>query len=351
MRKKVLFICGSRNQTTQMHKIAQELPEVEHFFTPHYHDGIYDFYRRLGLLEFSILGDKMVGRCMDYLVENRLPIDFKGMNNDYDLVLTCADVVVPHNIRGKKIILVQEGMTDPENLMYHLVKAVPVLPRWIASTSTFGLSDAYTRFCVASEGYRELFIHKGVDPWKIVVTGIPNFDNCAEFLRNNFPLKHYVLVCTSDARDTFKIENRRKVIENAVRIAEGRKLIFKLHPNEDPERATREIHRYAPEAAVYESGNTEAMIANCDVLITQFSSTVFVGIALGKEVYSNYNLEELKRLCPLQNNSAARNIASVCREALEPEPVLVEFDHDPLADRPEVRTLLQAGKAAFSPAK
>ena len=47
MRKKVLFICGSLNQTTQMYKIAQELPELEHYFTPHYHDGIYDFRKEL----------------------------------------------------------------------------------------------------------------------------------------------------------------------------------------------------------------------------------------------------------------------------------------------------------------
>ena len=32
-----------------------------------------------------------------------------------------------------------------------------------------------TKFCVASEGYRDLFISKGVKPEKIYVTGIPNF--------------------------------------------------------------------------------------------------------------------------------------------------------------------------------
>ncbi len=30
------------------------------------------------------------------------------------------------------------------------------------------------------------------------------------------------------------------------------------------------------------------MIANCDVLITRYSSTVFVGLALGKETHSDY---------------------------------------------------------------
>jgi len=329
-RKKILFICGSRNQTTQMHKIALELPECEHYFSPHYHDGIYDLYRRMGLLEFSILGNKIVKRCFEYLASHELMVDYKGTANDYDLVVTCADIVVPKNIRDKTIVLVQEGMTDPENFLYHLVKLLPFLPRWIASTSTFGLSNAYDRLCVASEGYRELFTLKGVDPGKIVVTGIPNFDNCAQYLDNDFPFKHYVLVCTSDARDTFKIENRRRVIEQAVRIADGRTLIFKLHPNENIERATREIRQYAEGALVFEDGNTEHMIANCDVLITQFSSTVFVGIALGKEVYSNYDIEELKKLCPLQNNSASRNIAAVCRDLLETEPSSNRFSRDEL---------------------
>ena len=57
------------------------------------------------------------------------------------------------------------------------------------------------------------------------------------------------------------------------------------------------------------------MIANCDELVTQWSSTVFVGIALGKRVHSDVDLAELRRLAPVQNGGAgARNIARVCRE-------------------------------------
>ncbi|MDW8466396.1 MAG: hypothetical protein RML35_09550 [Chloroherpetonaceae bacterium] len=164
----------------------------------------------------------------------------------------------------------------------------------------------------------DLFIRKGVKPEKIRVTGIPNFNNCKKFYQNNFPYKNFVLVCTSDSRETLKYENRRKFIENAVRIANGRQLIFKLHPNENHERATREIQKYAPGALVYTSGSAEEMIANCDVLITRFSSTVYVGLALGKEVYSEFDINELRRLMPIQNGgTSAQNIANVCRELLE----------------------------------
>ena len=58
------------------------------------------------------------------------------------------------------------------------------------------------------------------------------------------------------------------------------------------------------------------MIANCDVLVTQFSSTAYVGLALGKEVHSYFDVDELRRLCPVQNGDSARRIADVCRELL-----------------------------------
>jgi len=330
MKQKILFICGSRNQTTQMHKISNELDgDFDCWFSPYYATGLEEFLRKINLTEMSIMGSKMVGRCLQYLTACHLKVDYRGERNNYDLVFTCADLVIQKNIAGKKIILVQEGMTDPENLGYRLVKLFPFLPRWVGSTSTFSLSNAYEKLCVASEGYRDLFIRKGIPPEKIVVTGIPNFDDCKKFLENRFPYKNYVLVCTSDSRETFKFENRKKVIRDAVRLARGRKLIFKLHPNENIERATLEIAVWAPGALVFASGSAEEMVANCDVLITQFSSTVYVGLALGKEVYSNFPLDELRTLAPLQNGAAAQNIATVARELLSSEFRPVVQAHQP----------------------
>jgi hypothetical protein len=37
----------------------------------------------------------------------------------------------------------------------------------------------------------------------------------------------------------------------------------------------------------------EEVIANCDVLITRFSSTAFVGIALGKETHSDFDADQI----------------------------------------------------------
>ncbi len=320
MRKRVLFICGSMNQTTQMHQIARHLPEYEQAFTPYYCDGIDEWCRRLGWLEFTIIGNKLASRCRTYLEAHRLPIDYQGRRGPYDLVLTCSDVYLQKNIRRSTIVLVQEGVTDPETFAYRLVRRWRLLPRWLAGTAATGLSDAYRLFCVASEGYRDLFLRRGARPEKVVVTGIPNFDDCERYRANRFPHRHYVLVCTSPLREVFRREDRAAFIRRAVEIAAGRPLVFKLHPNENAERAIREIERGAPGATVFTTGCAEEMIANCDVLITRFSSTAFVGLALGKETYSDFGIDEMRRLMPLQNRAAASNIAGVCRALLEECP-------------------------------
>lgn len=300
-----------------MHQIAKELPEYSYSFTPYYGDGILRLIRRLYLAEPTILGFKLGRRAIRYLKEHHLDIDIRGIRGPYDLVVTCSDLVMPKNILNSPIVLVQEGMTDPEDLFFHLVKRFRFLPRWLSSTAATGLSDQYDVFCVASEGYRDLFVAKGARLEKIVVTGIPNYDNARRFLINNFPHRNYVLVCTSDSRETWRYENRKKFIRKAVAIAAGRPLIFKLHPNENVKRATREIDKYAPGSLIFSKGITDEMIANCDILVTRFSTVVYTGLALGKEVFSEFDLQELRRLVPLQNASAARNIAAICREILE----------------------------------
>ncbi|WP_040011423.1 glycosyltransferase family protein [Desulfotignum phosphitoxidans] len=319
MKKKIFFICGSMNQTTQMHQIARHLEEYDHAFSPFYVDGFDRILKKLGMIEFTVAGNKLSNRCRDYLRDQSLPIDERGRNRPYDLVVTCSDVYLQKNISGNRMVLVQEGVTDPESFMCHLVSRFRFLPLWFAGNALTGLSDAYEVFCVASDGYRDFFTQKGVCPEKMVVTGIPNFDNCRQYSSNTFPYKGYVLVCTSALRETLQFENRRAFIRKAVEIAGSRQLIFKLHPGEKHRRATREINRYAPGAMVFSTGNAEEMIANCDVLITRFSSTALVGLALGKKTLSDFNMEEMRRLTPVQNGSAALNIAGVCRRLLERE--------------------------------
>ncbi len=322
--KKILFVCGSLNQTTQMHQIANELPEYRKVFSPYYGNRDFDFLRSIGALEYTIGGHKLGKRCLDYLRDNDLPCEFGGMLNDFDLALHCSDLVWPNNLDRVPSVLVQEGMTDPPSVLYPVIKRVKSLPGWLAGTSAFGLSDRYTKFCVASEGYKQLFASRGCDESKMVVTGIPNFDDCSKYTKNDFPHRGYVLCCTSDVREVFWYEDRKGFLERAVAIAKERnkQLIIKLHPNEKLPRATDEIKRWAPEAIVYPSGNAEVMVANCDTLICKYSSLAYVGVALDKEVFSYFDGSDLRRLLPEQNGRAAKNIAAVVRGLLEGEPAV-----------------------------
>jgi len=317
MRKNILFIGGSLNQTTMMHKISKYFPDDNLYFSPYYGHGYIHFLVKIGMLNFSILGGRFFANTMKYFEENNLKVDYRGLQRNYDLVFTCQDLIFPKNIKKTRVILVQEGMTDPKSIMYWLVKYLH-FPRYSASTAATGLSDFYDIFCVASEGYKKLFVKNGIKENKIIVTGIPNFDDLSKHTGNNFPHHGFVLVATSDARETFKIEDRKGFIKNAIKIAAGRKLIFKLHPNENFERATKEIKKLAPDAIVFTSGDINEMIANADVLITQYSSCVYTGLALGKEVHSYFNLDELKQLNPIQNDGiSAKLIAEVGHSLLE----------------------------------
>jgi hypothetical protein len=316
MRKNILFICGSLNQTVMMHKIAENLDEHNCVFTPFYADGILGILSKMGLLDFTILGGRHRSNTEQYLHQHGLPVHLGGGSIDFDLVVTCTDLIIQRNLRGRKIVLVQEGILMQEGQAYRLVRRFG-LPHFLADTAATGLSHAYEVFCVASKGYRDLFIKKGISSDKIAVTGIPNFDHAASYLDNDFPYRNFALVATTCTRETFKLDKREQFIQEAKRIANGRKMIFKLHPNENFARARREIERMDPGALVYEDGNVHHMIANCDVLITQYSSVVFTGLALNKTVYSLFDLEVLRSLLPLQNGGiSATNIADVCERVL-----------------------------------
>jgi hypothetical protein len=210
-------------------------------------------------------------------------------------------------------------MTDPYNSWSKIVKMLGLPAYMTLGTSLNGSMDLCDIYCVASEGYKDRFSKLGTDESKIVVTGMPNFDNIQSYHNNDFPHHNYVLVATSDIRECYGIDYRKKFIKRAVEIANGKQLIFKLHPNEIQERAIAEIKECAPEnALIYTSGNSNHMIANCDVLITQYSTLSYVGLELGKEVHSYFDLDELKRLAPMQNNgTSAKRISDVCRSYVD----------------------------------
>lgn len=321
-RKKILFVIGSPNQTSQMHQIASRLSEYDCFFSQIY--SKHPFIKRVvrsGLLDTTIFGGEFRRKGDAYLKKHQLRNDYAQSlyNNKYDMALLCTDLLVTKELRALKTVWVQEGMTDPVTDWGSLTHRLG-LPSYMAMNTAFnGSGNICDLYCAASQGYKEQFSRLGTDASRIFVTGIPNYDNVATFLNNDFSHRGYVLVATSDIRETFHKDDRSAFIGNCVKIAGGRQLIFKLHPNEKKERAISEIRQLAPsDAIIYTEGNTEHMVANCDELITQYSTVVYIGIALGKKVHSYFDVEELKRLAPIQNGGmSAANIAEICRQYIE----------------------------------
>jgi hypothetical protein len=319
--KKILLMTGSINQTMQMTQIARHLPEYDCWFSQIFTDSpLIDFLiKYTDLSENMITGRQFRQKAEEYLRDNSFNIDYKAELNRYDLVIYCSDMLIPIRMQHQKLVWVQEGMTDPKTWKSTLIKKLKLPTYWCGDTSLNGASNICDIYCAASEGYKRHFTEGGTEADKIYVTGIPNYDNLQQHLNNDFKHRGYVMVATSDIRETYRKENRIDFIKNCVKIADGRRLLFKLHPNENIERAVAEIKAHTPEnTLIYWGGNTNDMIANCSELITQYSTVVYVGIALGKKIYSYFDIDTLKSLCPIQNDGvSARNIAGLCRAFVE----------------------------------
>jgi hypothetical protein len=320
MQQKILFITGSINQTTQMQQIAKHLPEYDCWFSQIFVDSpIYQWLiDNTELLNRTVVSGQFKENSERYCRQYALQMDYKGVQNRYDLVVYCSDMIIPDRMLQTKTLWVQEGMIDEYNQISKVVKKLRLPPYLAVGTSLNGASNICDVYCAASEGYKKRFASIGTDAHKILATGIPNFDNAQQYQQNDFPLHDFVLVATSDNRECFRKENRPAFIKECVEKAAGRTLVFKLHPNEILERAVSEIKQHAPkETLIYTSGDLNPMIANCSEFITQYSSAVYVGMALGKKVHSYFDMDELRNQLPIQNKGkSAQNIAQVCRDFL-----------------------------------
>jgi hypothetical protein len=337
MRRKILFITGSMNQTSQMYQISKHLEDYDCWFSQVFPNSSFldAVLKYTPLVNGTPMADHHRAKAENFLKEHGLKIDYKGYKNEYDLVVYCSDMVIDNRFKETKTIWVQEGMVDKRTLLTDTVKALGIPPYFTADTSLNGCTNICDIYCTASEGYKSYFAKHGTDPAKLIVTGIPNYDNDRQFLNNDFPHRNYVMVATTDMRETYRFENRRAFIKRAVKIADGRQLLFKLHPNEKFARAEAEIRKYTPpDTLIYNCGNTSHMIANCCELITQYSTVVYTGIALGKKVHSYFDIDELKKLAPLQNGGAsAKNIAQICSSYIKftgnKEDFLAGFTYQP----------------------
>lgn len=299
------------------------MPECECVFTP-----IFSRFglptaaaRALGLLRSTTLDAAKQLRVASAIENLGLRLDL-GATQPYDLVVLGNDFFVPEGLRGvRPTVLVQEGWVWPYSWRRRLA-ATRLVPPLFASANGIGLSHSYDYFCVASEGYKEAFAKSGIGRHRMVVTGLPGLDRVASEFR---PLvedteRRFVLVITHPGREYQEGENRQRLLNTASSKSKGRPIVVKLHPNENHERATREVRELLPEATVLIDADTNNLVANCDALITTYSTVIYSALLLGKEVHCSYPIKEIGRLLPDQNGCAAERIADTCRMALGGRP-------------------------------
>ena len=319
MKKKILFYCGSANQTSQLFQVSQFLQdEYDCWFSPAYFDDWQNLVMRMGLLEMSIVGKRRVNQAIEYLEERNCQIDYRAKKNQYDMVYLCTDVIQPDAFKKHKKIVVQEGFVLPEDWRAPIIKRMSWVYGW-ADTALTAQTDNYDYFCAAGEGYRQYFIDRGADPDKVLTTGIPNFDDLKHLKNNPLHEKDFVLIITSAIREAAGRENRKKYLKYALDQADGRDLIFKLHPSENHDRAIREIRRLTQEGVILMEGNTEHMIANSAQVVARASTVIMTALALDIPVCSPaYTTEELEQFRPLQNNGrSAEAIADLGKKLIE----------------------------------
>src|SRR5580700_7110198 len=126
MRKRILFITGSMNQTWQMHEISKHLNEYDCWFSQFFTDSVaYNFLiNRTPLAKKTIFSGQFKENSEKYLRDNGLQIDYQAKKNTYDLVVYCSDLHIPKRLRENKIVWVQEGMTDKFTLLSWIIKAL-----------------------------------------------------------------------------------------------------------------------------------------------------------------------------------------------------------------------------------
>src|SRR5258708_27625323 len=91
--KRILFIIGSPNQTSQMQQIASMLSEYDCYFSQIYRSHpIIRSVQRAGLLDKTIFGGEFKRKGDAYLEKHGLLYDYTKslFRNDYDMALICS---------------------------------------------------------------------------------------------------------------------------------------------------------------------------------------------------------------------------------------------------------------------
>src|ERR1700758_2778241 len=103
-KKKILFITGSINQTTQMHQIADQLPEYDCWFSQIFTDSKFlkSVIKYTSVADSTVLAGQFKRRSEEYLAQHNLQTDYGGKRNHYDMVVYCSDLIIADSLRKYK---------------------------------------------------------------------------------------------------------------------------------------------------------------------------------------------------------------------------------------------------------
>ena len=194
---------------------------------------------------------------------------------------------------------------------------------------------------------RNLYIESGVEPDRIVVTGAANFDLL--FNRDKEKDKQALLASNIDPNKTIILfatqhiafsETERMLIGvvNAVSKMNDVQLIVKVHPREDMtnyKAVAEEFHEIG--LHVVKDIDLYALINNCELLITKYSTTALEAIILDKPVVT-INLSDEPTTVPYAEEGAALGVYR--HEDIEQAILKVLYDE-------ETRDKLTAGRYKF----
>src|SRR5215813_2889851 len=96
--KNILLICGTLNQTRAMMAIGRELADHRCYYTPFYCDGHLLRASQRGQLDFTVLAGPLRERSLKFMRQEGVPIDDRGEGREYDLIVTCTDLILQNNI-------------------------------------------------------------------------------------------------------------------------------------------------------------------------------------------------------------------------------------------------------------
>jgi glycosyltransferase involved in cell wall biosynthesis len=200
---------------------------------------------------------------------------------------------------------------------------------------------------VMGEVIKKVYVDSGVEPHRIVVTGAANFDSLFDrdkekdkqaLLAHNIDLNKKVILFTTQYMAFSETERMLTGVINAVLKLKDFRLVVKVHPRDDLRNYQNITEEYFKSGVrIVKDVDLYALINNCELLITKYSTTALEAIMFDKPVITiNFSGEPTS--VPYAEDGAA---IGVCRNEDLEQAILKALYDD------ETRDKLRAGRDKF----